>query len=483
VSSTTAVNCVQTFKNRAREAPGRMAIQMPRSKPVSFAELLNMGSKAQAHFLKLGLRAGDSVLLLDRLSPRLYAQIIGILATGATAVLVEPWMEIERINHAIRLVKPKIFAAGTMGRVWGMRLKSVREIPHWVHPRSWMGDSQKELVLESVPGDMPGILTFTSGTTGAPKGVVRQQGYMMHQHRILTQALDLEAHTRPDLCIFANFALANLASGRGSIIVPPKWSDADLKWLTELPYEDQPESLTTGPAFLLKLMAAQKQAKLSGLKSIHVGGALTDCWIFEKAFEAHPDAHFMHIYGSSEAEPVAIADAREAVKESRAKGFFQTLYLGQPIVDIEAKIESDNLWVTGPHVCPLYLGGEEENRVHKRRDEKGRVWHSMGDRVRVEDGKWWYSGRSQQPFEHFEIEQKAYAALGSSKAFVLSEPEGVSLCIEPSSQMGHEEILEKLRGLKAVQRFYEVEIKRDARHRARIDRVKSAKTRRAWRIG
>jgi hypothetical protein len=293
----------------------------------------------------------------------------------------------------------------------------------------------------------------------------------------------LEAHSRPDLCIFANFALANLASGRGSIIVPSKWREADLKWITQLPFELQPESLTTGPAFLLKLMVAQKTAKLAGLRSVHVGGALTDCWIFEKAFEAHPDAHFMHIYGSSEAEPVALADAREAVRESRARGYFQTLCLGQPIADIEAKFEADNLWVTGPHVCPLYLGGEEENRAHKRRDEQGRVWHSMGDRVRVKDGSWWYSGRSQQPIEHFEIEQKAYALLGSSKAFVLPEAEGLSLCIEPSVNMGHDEIIAKLRGIEAVRRFYEVDIKRDPRHRARIDRAASAKTRRVWRVG
>lgn len=465
-----------------------MAIQLPGREGVTFGELLQMGVRAQMHYLSKGLQPGDSVLLLDSLGPRLYASVIGILATGATAVLVEPWMPIERVNRVIEMVKPKIFAAGTIGRLWGVRLKSVREIPHWIHPRSWAGEGLRskgaQLDLHRVAPETPGILTFTSGTTGAPKGVVRGQGYMVHQHRVLTEALHLEAHQGPDLCIFANFALANLASGRGSIIVGPKWKSSDLEWIANLPPDEQPASLTTGPAFLLRLIEAQERmgTRLSALESVHVGGALTDCWIFEKAFDVLRNTHFMHIYGSSEAEPVAVSDAKVAVEKSRAKGYFQTLYLGSPITDIRADVEANNVWVTGPHVCPLYVGGAEENQLHKRRDDDGRIWHSMGDRIRVEGGDWWYAGRSGQRSEHFDLEQSVYSAIGSSKAFVVPETEGLSLCVEPPSDR-RDETFEKLREMKAVSRLFEVKIQRDRRHRARIDRVASEKTRRAWRVG
>ncbi len=457
-----------------------MAIRLARGPGVTFGELLSLGARAQKVYRRHGLQPGDMVLLADNLGPRLYASVIGILASGATAVLVEPWMPIERINRVIRRVQPKIFSASLVGRMWGLRSQAVREIPNWVRPGEIANErGVEELHLESVDPETIGILTFTSGTTGEPKGVVRHQGYLLEQHRVLSSVLDLETFRGPDLCIFANFALANLSSGRGSIIVPPAWKTDDLRWLESLRGADAPESLTTGPAFLMRLM---DETRLPELKSLHVGGALTDCWILETAFAHFPDAHVSHIYGSSEAEPVACIDAREAVERSRARGLFQTLSLGKPVQEIKSTIEPDNVWVAGPHVCPLYIGGDEENRLHKRRDEEGRVWHSMGDRVRSDHDGWWYSGRSGQALSDFELEQKVYAAIGSSKAFVVRENDALTLCIEPDG-LRRDRTYEILRSMKAFNRICEVRIRRDRRHRARIDRVGSLRTRKPWRIG
>ncbi len=472
------LNAVELFKQHAQEHPEKMAIQLPFSEGVSFGELLKRGSYAQAVYRRAGLAPGDSVLLIDHLSPRLYASVIGILATGATAVLVEPWMPVERINKVLRLAKPKIFSAATLGWLWGARLKAAREIPKWLHASSIDGETNSPLEIIRVAPETPGILTFTSGTTGEPKGVVRGQGYMIEQHRILSSALHLEDHAGPDLCIFANFALANLASGRGTILVPPKWRNKDLRWLESLPKDLRPESLTCGPAFLLKLM---QTCRLPSLESIHVGGALTDCWIFENAFQHFPESEVVHIYGSSEAEPVSLIDARESVRRSRDRGYFQALSLGQPVSAISAKIEADNLWVAGPHVCPLYIGGEEENRLHKRKDAEGRVWHSMGDRVRTDESGWWYAGRSGQSPRSFDLEQKVYSLLGSSKAFVIETDGRFEICVDIDRAKRKE--VEKLLALEASSRLFEVEIQRDRRHRARIDRAASAKTRKPWQAG
>ena len=182
------------------------------------------------------------------------------------------------------------------------------------------------------------------------------------------------------------------------------------------PAELQPETLNCGPAFLLRLFDS---AKLSGLKSIHVGGALTDCWIFERGFQHWPEAHSCHIYGGSEVEPVAIADARIAVEQSRKRGFFQTLYLGRPVEEIKAKVEPQGLWVAGPHVCPEYLGNPEENRLLKKKDSHGVLWHFMGDRIQEDSTGWWYQERSGQSVEDFQLEQTVYQKAQSSKSLYL----------------------------------------------------------------
>lgn len=470
------MNCVELFTQQAKLRPKQMAIWVPGSEAVSFQELLELGARAQSLFRAEGIGPGDHVLMVDHLGPRLYAAVTGLLALGACVVLVEPWMPIAEIERVLQIAKPKLFLTNTLGRLWGLRVPAVRAIPKWIHPRKIHTSSRNgQLSIEPMDQDAPGILTFTSGTTGRPKGVVRNQGYLIQQHRVISARLELEKHSRPDLCIFANFALANLASGRGSIVIPPSWKTKYLRALDTLKNDLKPESLTCGPAFLLQLMEA---AKVASLQSIHVGGALTDCWIFEKAFKHFPQAHFSHVYGSSEAEPVAVGDAHEAVAFSRSRGHFQALHLGRPVPEIQSELTDGGAWVTGPHVCPRYLGNDEENRINKRLDEQGQVWHFMGDRVRSDDAGWWYAGRAAQNETQFALEQKLYAAVESSKAFIWVEDGNPVVCLANSKHQASK-AGDLIKGMK----IYDVKIVRDRRHRARIDRVASWKTRKLCRIG
>ncbi|MCM2280668.1 MAG: AMP-binding protein [Bdellovibrionaceae bacterium] len=474
------MNCIELLTHQAAEYPDKMAIWVPGSNALSFRQLLDLSARSQNLFRAQGVVAGDHVLLIDSLGPRLYASVAGLLAMGVCVVLVEPWMPIAEIERVIRIANPKLFLANTLGRLWGLRVPAVRAIPKWAHVKEiTQVTGAQSLRIEEMPVDAPGILTFTSGTTGKPKGVVRQQGYLVHQHRVLSQRLGLENHPGPDLCIFANFALANLASGRGSIVIPPRWNTRLLRSLESLGADRRPESLTCGPAFLLRLMSAGPMSSVStSLRSIHVGGALTDCWIFEKAFSHFPQAHFSHVYGSSEAEPVAVADAHEAVRLSRARGYFQTLHLGQPVPEIRAELDANGVWVTGPHVCPRYLGNEEENRLNKRTDASGHIWHFMGDRVRGDQDGWWYAGRSSQDERIFDLEQRMYSALGSSKAFIHIENSETVACIE-NAKRRVEKLPRETRDLVfASMKIYDVSIHRDRRHRARIDRAASWKSRR-----
>lgn len=452
-----------------------MALWLPDRGSTSFGELRALAARAQGLCRRSGLKPGDSVLLVDELGPRLYAIVTGVLALGASVILVEPWMPVEKINRVIALVKPRLFLTGWLGRLWGVRVASVRAIPRWVSVSDMDSAPAGELARESVDPGARGIVTFTSGTTGNPKGVVRHQGYLVEQHRVISRRLELEAHSGPDLTIFANFALANLASGRGSVIVPSSWKEAHFKRLEDLPAGLRPESMTCGPAFLRRLMGSPESAPRSAprarsLRSIHVGGALTDVEVFEKAFERWPEAHFTHVYGSSEVEPVAVGDAREAVKRSKARGLFQTLHVGAPVPEIRSRLSDEGAWVAGPHVCPEYLGNAEENRLNKKLESDGTLWHFMGDRVLEDAEGWWYSGRAAQARKDFELEQRVYSRLRSSLSFVHADGQGKRWLVGEGVVPRKAELLSSFPELHGV---VDGKIFRDARHRARIDRVKS----------
>ena len=452
-----------------------MALWTPEAGAVSFGELLDMARRKQRLLADYRLMPGEAVLIVDALGPRLYAQVIAILALGATVILVEPWMPVPKIDKVLNLVKPRLFLTNWLGRLWGTRIPSVRAIPHWVSTSRGAG-AAGDLHLESVPDETPGILTFTSGTTGNPKGVVRHQSYLVSQYEVLTRALGLGELSGPDLCIFANFALANMAAGRGSVIVPSKWKAKVLRSL-DASADLMPESLTAGPAFLLQLM---RTAKAKSLKSIHIGGALTDRWIFEKGFETWPEAHWTHIYGSSEAEPVSTLDARVAVEQSRARGLFQTLALGSPVSDIRSSLENDGAWVAGPHVCPRYVGNEEENRLNKRRDPEGNVWHFLGDRVVKDDQGWWYAGRSQQSPDDFALEQKVYSFLGASHSFIHRDPENRLYLVGKKLESRAASIQKRF---PEIHQVIEAPIFRDLRHQARLDRKKTLQKGAPWLAG
>lgn len=472
------MNCIELFERRVRDVPARAALWLPDADVVSFAELTTLAARAQKLLRRANVGPGDAVLVFDTLGPRLYAAILGALALGVTVVFVEPWMPVERVNHVVEAVKPKAFATGWLGKLWGLRASGVRAIPSWVSLGGVASESSDGgIQLESVTPDTPGIITFTSGTTGKPKGVVRTQGYLVEQHRVLAKNLHLEQFEGPDLCIFANFVLANLASGRTSVVIPPKWPAKVLARLGDMPAGLAPETMTAGPAFLLALM---KQEKRPPLRSIHLGGALTDCWIHERALELWPDAQAIHVYGGSEAEPVAMADLGAAVRRSRARGLFQTLSIGAPVPEIEARLTPTGLWVAGPHVCPRYVGNDEENALFKRKDERGVVWHAMGDRIVEDAAGWWLRGRTAQRESDFGLEQRIYAKLETSKAFVhRTANEEVVLVGEGLSARAGE--------IKAafpeVARTHDARIVRDRRHRARIDRALTLKRGAPWLAG
>ena len=471
------MNCVQLTLDHVAESPHRPAIWLPGASAGSlttFAELYTLANTMQHALVTAGVQSGDLILVQDRLSVRLYAAVFAILGLGATVVLIEPWMPARDIESATRAVSPKFSVSGWLGKLWGLRYRAIRSIPHKLNIRALAQPVNGwKFVVEDTDADSPAIITFTSGTTGAPKGVVRTQGALLQQHQVLSRSLKTAELTGPDLCIFANFVLSNLASGRPSLLLPNPWQPRLLRQIDQLPPALQPDSLTCGPAFLSHLT---QHATLPSLKSVHVGGALTDCRIFERAFERWPHAHWKHLYGSTEAEPVAVADAQTAVSLSREKGYFQTLFLGNSVPEIAYRSDQRGLWVHGPHVCGPYLGNEEANRTDKHTDEAGRAWHFMGDRIatRERDDAWWYRGRANQPEPDFELEQTVYTALQSSNCFVHRTPSGEALLvgeIDPNIQ------------LPGIDRIVRTRIVRDRRHRSRIDRHRSLTRGAKWAFG
>lgn len=461
-------NASLNFDERAREHPGRVALWLPDHGALTFAELDVLARRAATSLLKTRIKPGDRILLFVDLGFELYAWIIAAARLGVAVLLVEPWMPLSRIERIVESQGPYVFVASRLGTLWGMRVRSIRQIPHHLGAGAIRSASLDPHGTEPVSPDLPCIITFTSGSTGDPKGIVRTHGYLKAQLDALNDSLHFADYAGPDLCIFANFALANLANGRPSLVIPNQWRPRHLDMLRDLPRDLAPETITAGPAFMARLLGSGGP---SSLRAIHIGGALTDNAFFDRVFARWPEAHVSHVYGSTEAEPVAHTDAREAVVKSRSLGFFQTVYLGHPWRGLKAKIEGDETWIQGPHVAPEYLDNPAANTAFKKRDEAGHLWHRMGDRIVERDGGWYFAGRERQNLKDFEMEQRLYDLLGHSQAFIFRD-QNQSLDIYLEHQGESPKALVKA-AFPEVRHVMATKIIRDRRHRARIDRERS----------
>jgi olefin beta-lactone synthetase len=464
------VNAIELFKINAEKTPQRMAIADITHGELTFSELLSLSARAQQFILKNNIGPHDSVLMAIPPSPGMYAMISALLGLGIRIIFIEPWLSPERINEIIQYVNPKAFISGKLGKLWGLRSEAIRNIPLWLDLKDLktITDVRPFEVRDLAP-DHHAFIVFSSGTTGLPKGIVRTHEYLQEIYNIFTKS-EPEDFPYPDLAVFPNIALFHLATGRGAIVVPANWKRKNLQRVMKLCEKYHPVTISTGPAFLKKIFDENFQSYLTGMKRIVIGGALTDCWLMEKTLNQFPSTRVLHIYGSSEAEPIAYTTAQEALNRSKEKGFFQVLFLGHPMAEINFKIKDEVLWVSGRNVSGEYIGDQTQNQGIKERDESGALWHCMGDRVQVEDEQFWFQGRENQKREDFILEQHIYAYLQSSACFIYRNPQDEIILLGQEIAHRSQEIKEKF---PAVSHIENTIIRRDRRHRSRIDRLKS----------
>ncbi len=442
----------------------------------TFLEFYKKTLQAQKYLEIKKIKKGETILFFEKPSANLYALIVASIANGSQVMFLEPWMKLEKINHIIQKVKPVAFVRGFIGQTWGLRSKNLRNIDIQFESKNFENievNLDRELKICPMQEDDLAILTFTTGTSGKPKGVYRKHGFLIHQMRVLSKYLKYDLYPKLDLTVFSNVVLLNLTCGKGSLIVPSKWKISFFRALDKLPSRFDFDTLACGPKFLELLM---KNSRAKSLKSFHLGGALADCDLYETAMKKWPQAHFEHIYGSTEAEPVSITPMRDVLDKCKGNNIYQALYLGRPVEEIAHMNRLDSLWVSGVHVSDEYIGDDKANELNKYKDKDQKIWHNMGDRVEQKSDGMWYQGRSFQSIAEFELEQAVYTFLQSSKSFIHKLDDGYVLVGE-NIKNHSKEILDHFGEIKMIK---EAKIYRDIRHRSRIDRKKSLKKAFRW---
>jgi acyl-CoA synthetase (AMP-forming)/AMP-acid ligase II len=270
--------------------------------------------------------------------------------------------------------------------------------------------------------EAPALLTFTSGSTGRPKAAVRTHGFLLAQHRVLEQSLNLKPG-EVDLTTLPIVLLANLASGVTSLIPA-----ADLRYpgaINAVPVINQiqthqPVSSAASPALFecLTRHCTERSLSLPSFKKLFSGGAPVFPRLLDQMQAMAPNADVVAVYGSTEAEPIAHISRRQ-IQPADLQAMHQGrgLLAGPPVGAIrlcilrdqwghpvgpytEAKFAAEclaagqpgEIVVSGDHVLQGYLHGQGDEETKFRVD--GVVWHRTGDAGYVDQQGWvWLLGR------------------------------------------------------------------------------------------
>ncbi len=403
------------------DQPDRPALIMPGpiGAAVTFRELDDMTARMAAGLQHAGLQAGDRVVILAPISLSLYAGLIALFRLGAAAVFLDPQAGYQQLDRAAALADAKALI-GSSKVLWLKWLSpALRRIPVTLLAEGNSRYSLQSFVCSCAPleaitevePEAPALITFTGGSTASagPRAVSRTHRLLTSQHAALARALP----HRPDdidMPAFPVATLHNLASGITSVIPDYPFRRPQAVRPEKILRQIEQFGITSAsgsPAYWWAIAEYCSRWGISlPLRRIVTGGAPVAPDLMKRLNQIAPQAELLSVYGSTEAEPVAVMPGAEILAETAAltaRG--AGIPLGTPVPEISVRVLGENneqqqtgqvgeIWVAGEHVAREYFNNPQANAFYKHADTDGRLWHRMGDLgYRDERGRLWLAGR------------------------------------------------------------------------------------------
>ncbi len=233
------------------------------------------------------------------------------------------------------------------------------------------------------PSD-PGVILFTSGSFGAPRGVMLTQGNLMANCEQIAAHIDLD----PDWVMFNPLptfhcfgltagVLLPLTTGMKAFEYP---SPLHVKQIPPLIRDSKASILLATDTFVNQYARAADPGDLSGLKFVVCGAERVREETHNLVEERFRGVPLLEGYGATEASPVIAVNKPGANKRGTVGPLLPGMTMRlEPVEGID---DAGLMFVHGPNVMAGYL------------DESGEVepvvegWHDTGDVVALDDDGW-----------------------------------------------------------------------------------------------
>jgi len=478
-----------------------------------------------------GVRTGDRVLLAVRPGRELITGMFGLLKIGAVPVAIDPGMGSRSFLSCVKSSAPTAVLgtriATLLSRLPLTALDSIRIRltcggRRWRKSMAEAGTTPRPLTPRG-PDDEAAVL-FTSGSTGAPKGVLYGHGMFDAQIGLVRSTFGI-LPGEVDMAMLPLFALFNPALGVTTVtpaLDPSRPMRADPGPLVSALLSEKVTTSFGSPAIWGKVAdhCETRGVTLPSLRRLLIAGAPVSAELIAKLRVIAPHCVTHTPYGATECLPVTTIRGDELLGEARQLALRgEGTCVGRPVDGVEVRViretdgpigslddaaecgpgEAGEIIATGPSVTREYDGLPEATRLAKIR-EGGRVWHRMGDLGRIgADGRLYFLGRRAEkvrtaegdlPTERLEPAFRQHPHVARCALIGLGEPprQIPALVVEarpgahPETREARERFEAELRGIARVNPRSEMvrhivfqrALPVDVRHNAKIHRLRLA---------
>jgi amino acid adenylation domain-containing protein len=273
---------------------------------LSYADLADDAARVAHVALETGLRPQDRALLLFDHRPRAISALLGVIKAGGIAVPLTASTPLARRELVLRDAEPACVVTDVANE-HDARALAPQRLPVIVIDRLAPAPPRRWPTLDVSD---PAVISYTSGSTGQPKGVVQSHASIMHKLWATAQRLE----TTPDdrITMFSTYAVGQgMTAAMSALVCGATVCQFDVrrlgferlaKWLV-----DERISIYISSATLIRALGrATGEVGCTGLRVVRVGSERVTVEDVTACRRMFPQARMLIAYSSTETANIAM---------------------------------------------------------------------------------------------------------------------------------------------------------------------------------
>ena len=494
---------IDKIKDLRKQYPDNTALfDLKTGNKITFTQIDTKSDEICSYLIQKGFEKGNKIVVFVPIGIEFYLILTAIFKMGLQAVFIDPYAGIEHINKCCEMISPDGIVGSGKTLLKGFFLKGIRKIGKKINYIKMMEHSeklsiyeknknQKKIQNEKIDGNTPALISFTSGSTGFPKIIMRTHEFLLGQHNVLEKNLKFEKETAV-YSSFPIFLLSHMATGTTTFIPDLNWRkpvESDFGNIVKQITENNIQNIILPPAIFENIVKFCKDEKimLENVQKVYTGGAPVFYSLMKKIKDVFTNAKIIALYGASEAEPISVLnfeDITEEDIENMKNG--DGLLAGKIVNEIELKIEElektpeknkiseikGEILVRGENVVDGYLN------IEKNSDKN---WHKTGDMGYInQKGQLILLGRvkgriqlGEKIYYPFTVETAFSFCKNVKKSVLTSKNNKLYLIVERNPEfkgnLSEDSEIKELKEKFGIFKIIETKIPMDKRHNSKTD--------------